>query len=113
MAEPLITRGAVVGCVLAGDDGKPRPAVVVQADLFNASHASVTVCPLTSDCLPAPMFRIPVRPTKANGLHQLSDVMVDKVTSLRRERITGMMGRLSDKDWMNVEQALRLWLDLP
>lgn len=112
MAEPLITRGAVVVCVRAGEYGKPRPAVVVQADLFNATHASVTVCPLTTGCLAAPLFRIQVKPGKANGLRLASDVMVDKVSSLRRERITGVIGRLSDQDWSRVEQALRLWLDL-
>ena len=113
MAGPLIQRGAVVVCVLAGDYGKPRPAVVVQADLFNATHASVTVCPCTSEGVTAPLFRIHLRATKTNGLRQASDVMVDKLSSLRRERITGVIGQLSEADWKRVEQAMRLWLDLP
>ena len=33
--EFLIKRGDIVTCALSGDYGKPRPAVVVQSDLFN------------------------------------------------------------------------------
>jgi mRNA interferase MazF len=31
-----VKRGDVVVCTLAGDYGKPRPAVVVQSDLFKS-----------------------------------------------------------------------------
>jgi hypothetical protein len=36
-------RGDVVTVALQGDLGKPRPAVIVQSDHFNPTHASVTV----------------------------------------------------------------------
>ena len=71
----------------AGDYGKPRPALVVQSDLFNETHASVTVCPITSTLVDAPLFRVSVRPARTNGLPKPSQVMVDKVQTLRRERI--------------------------
>lgn len=113
MADEVIRRGAVVVCVLAGDFGKPRPAVVVQADLFNDTHASITVCPLTSELVDAPMLRVRVQPRKANGLGRVSDVMADKVASLRRERVAGVIGRLSEGDMAKVQEALRTWLELP
>ena len=54
-----MTRGAIVVVSARGDyTGKPRPALVVQSDLFNPTHASVTICPITSDCMDAPLFRI-------------------------------------------------------
>jgi len=46
-------RGDVVTVAAAGDYGKPRPALIVQADLFNAAHPSVTVLPLTSTIVDA------------------------------------------------------------
>ena len=62
-----ITRGDVVLVVAPGDYGKPRPAVVVQSDLFNPTHASVVVCPVTSDLIDAPLFGSPSAPGPATG----------------------------------------------
>ena len=53
-----IKRGDVVICAAPGDYGKPRPAVVVQSDLFNGTHSSVAVCLITSHLEEAPLFRI-------------------------------------------------------
>jgi mRNA interferase MazF len=38
-----VQRGDFVTVALQGDFGKPRPALVIQADSF-ADHATVTVC---------------------------------------------------------------------
>ena len=46
--------------------GKPRPAVVIQSDLFE-DHPSVTVLPITSDLRDAPLFRLRVEPTTGRG----------------------------------------------
>lgn len=63
-----MTRGAVVIVAARGPyTGKPRPAVVVQADLFTPTHASVTVCPITSDCVDAPLFRVTLPPGSRTG----------------------------------------------
>lgn len=107
-----IIRGDVVLCVAPGDYGKPRPAVVVQADLFNPTHASILVLPITSHRIDTPLFRVPVSATKKNGLRVKSEVMVDKVTALRRDRIRKQIGRLSDRDTKQCETALRTMLAL-
>jgi mRNA interferase MazF len=62
--------------------GKPRPAVVVQSDLFNGTHSSVVVCLITSHLEDAPLFRIPVSAGKTTGLKLQSQVMVDKVIAI-------------------------------
>jgi mRNA interferase MazF len=107
-----MNRGDVVITSAPGDYGKPRPAVVVQSDLFNASHASIVVCLVTSDLRDFSLFRVTVQPEPSNGLRRKSQVMVDKMTALRRDRIKRRAGRLSDADMTQVDAALRLWLDL-
>ena len=104
-------RGDVVVCVLAGDYGKPRPAVVVQSDLFNPTHASITVCPVTSEKANAPLFRLPLRAGR-HGLRQSCWIMTDKITSIRRERISQKIGALDAPEIRSLEESLQRWLGL-
>lgn len=108
-----IKRGDVVTCVIAGDFGKPRPALVLQSDLYNPTHGSVVLLPITSHLLEAPLFRIPLSPGKLNGLKQPSQVMVDKVTAVRRDRLRQRIGHVSPAVMTRVESALSSFLDLP
>jgi len=107
-----INRGDVVICAAPGDYGKQRPALVVQSNFFNPTHQSVVVCPITSELLDAPLFRIAVQPTAANGLRRPSQVMVDKVIALRRDRIKRRAGTLALVELARVDTALQLWLGL-
>lgn len=111
-AELSVHRGDVVLVVGPGDCGKPRPAVVVQSDLFNETHASLTVCPITSSLVDAPLFRVTVAPSPTNGLERQSQVMVDKVQTFRRDRLRKRVGSLPPPLMAGVEAALRLWLRL-
>jgi mRNA interferase MazF len=86
-------RGDLVTIALQGDYGKPRPALIVQSDLFN-EHPSVTALPVTSELCETPLFRIRLEPTPANGLHKVSDVMMDKAQSVPRDRIEDVFGHL-------------------
>jgi mRNA interferase MazF len=72
-----VKRGDFVLAVVHGDYGKPRPAVVVESDLFNPTHASLLVCLLTTDLIDAPLFRLTIAPSAANGLREMSQIMVD------------------------------------
>ena len=105
-------RGEIVTVALPGDYGKPRPAVVVQADLFNETHASVTVAPVTSTLVHAPLFRLAVEPSPRNGLRALSQVMIDKLTTVRRDRIGATIGDLEPDTLTRVNRALALWLGI-
>jgi mRNA interferase MazF len=107
-----LKRGDLVVVALPGDYGKPRPALIVQADLFNETHASVTVVPVTSTLVDAPLFRLTVEPSPSNGLRSLSQLMVDKVTTVSRPRITQTIGRLDDDLVLRVSRALALWVGI-
>jgi mRNA interferase MazF len=109
-AALTLRRGDIVLVVASGDYGKPRPALVVQSDLFNATHASLTVCPITSSLVEAPLFRISVKASRASGLERQSQVMADKIQTLRRDRIRERIGRIGLAQMQTVEVALRLWL---
>ncbi len=106
-------RGDIVACALPGEfGGRPRPALVVQSDMFNATHPSVTVCPLTTHERAAPLFRIAIKKGPANGLRENSQVMVDKIATLGAGRIGQVLGRLDEQELARVDEALALWLGL-
>jgi mRNA interferase MazF len=108
-----MTRGDIVIIATRGAyTGKPRPAVIVQNDLFNATHASVTVCPITSDCIDAALFRVSVPPGARTGLQASSQIMVDKVVSIPRLSIAKAIGRCETGELQTIDGALRLWLAL-
>jgi len=107
-----LKRGDLVLVALPGDYGKPRPALIVQADLFNETHASLTIVPVTSTLVDAPLFRLTVEPSPGNGLRSLSQLMVDKVTTVSRARITQTIGRLEDDLVLRVSRALALWVGI-
>ena len=107
-----IKRGDVVICAAPGDYGNPRPAVVVQSDLFNGTHSSVAVCLITTHLQDAPLFRIPVPAGRMTGLKLESQVMVDKVIAIPRNKITGRAGALAAGPLKEIDNALRLWLEL-
>jgi mRNA interferase MazF len=104
-------RGDLVTVALPGDSGKPRPALVIQSDLFEA-HPSVTILPVTSDLRAAPLFRIAVNPTPDNGLSQACQVMVDKPQSVARNKIGSLLGHLDDAAMLAVNRALAVFLGL-
>ena len=103
-------RGDLVTVSLQGDYGKPRPAVVVQSNLLGDLD-SVVVCPVTSELRTA-AFRVTVEPTSANGLQLLSQVMVDKLSTLTRTKVSQPFGRLDDDLMRAVDRALLLVLGL-
>lgn len=105
-------RGDLVLVAMPGDHGKPRPALVVQSDLFNDSHASVTVAPVTSTIVDAPLFRVTVERSARNGLRSLSQIMVDKVTTVRLQRLGPAIGSVENDTMLRVNRALALWLGL-
>ncbi len=95
----------------SGYAGKPRPAVLVQDNAFDAT-ASVTVCAFTSDPTEAPLFRIPVEPSERNGLRSPSSLMVDKLTTVPKSKLGRCVGRLDDEDVMRLNRAIVVFLGL-
>jgi mRNA interferase MazF len=95
-----------------GDYGKPRPSIVLQSDLFNDAHPSVTIAPITTALLDAPLFRLTIEPSGDNGLRSLSQVMIDKVTTVRKERTGEVIGFVDGDTLVQVNRALALWLGI-
>jgi len=106
-------RGDVVVAVLAGDEGKPRPVVVVQSDLFNGTHESVVVCPISSNITGLSLFRVALGASETTGLKMDSEVMVDKIGAANISRTRNRIGRLSRAQMSAVNTALRVRLELP
>ena len=104
-------RGDLVTVAVSGDYGKPRPALVVQADAFDL-HPSVIVLPLTSELHDAPLFRVTLSASKETGLRAPSQIMVDKATTVPRGKIGPRMGRVNAAVMEAVTQALRGFLGL-
>jgi mRNA interferase MazF len=108
-----VTRGDIVVVATRGAyTGKPRPALVVQADLFNEVHGSVTICLVTSELVDAPLFRLALPASPRTGLDQPSHVMVDKIVSVPRESIGKTIGRCTAGEIEAVDGAMRRWLAL-
>ena len=106
-------RGDIVVAVSRGAyTGKPRPLVVVQSDDYNDTHASVTLCPVTSDLADASSFRVPLAPGKRTGLTDPSQAMADKIVSVPRGAVDRTIGACSTAEMNAINEALRGWLDL-
>ncbi|NDD45470.1 MAG: type II toxin-antitoxin system PemK/MazF family toxin [Synechococcaceae bacterium WB9_4xB_025] len=108
MSTAELNRGQIVSVAASGIySGKPRPAVVVQADLWLDAHPSVTLCPITSTLVQAPLIRVPVEPSRGNGLRKSSQLMADKLFSVPAAAIVSMVGRLEASAMAELDLALR------
>jgi mRNA interferase MazF len=99
---------SVAGAVYAS---KPRPALILQDDRFGATE-SVTVCPLASTVLSAPLLRVPILADALNGLDADSYLMVDKLTTVRRSHVTTRIGLLSSAQLVEIERLVMVFLGL-
>ena len=97
-------RGTIVTVALSGDYGKPRPAVVIQSERLAATD-SLLVCPLTSTQRDTPLYRLA---DAENGLRRASDIMVDKITAVRRVRIGAAIGTLGAAHLLALDRMLAL-----
>ena len=104
-------RGDFVTIALQGEFGKPRPALVIQADQF-CEHATVTVLLVSSTWVDAPLFRVTVLPDAQNGLQKLSQIMVDKTMTVKRDKLGAVFGSVSAAVMLTVERCLTVFLGI-
>ncbi len=99
--------------VAGGKDyaGKPRPAVILQDDRFDAT-SSITICAFTSDPTEALLFRLPVAPSERNGLRVSCRLMVDKITTVPKAKVGTHLGRLDEEDMLRLNRAVVVFLGL-
>jgi mRNA interferase MazF len=98
---------------VSGSDyaGKPRPAVIVQDDRFDATDF-ITVCPFTGEQVDLPLFRPVVEPSEHNHLKIKSRLMADKIMTVPRSKIGQRIGILTDADMVRLNQAMLLFLGI-
>lgn len=94
-----------------GYAGKPRPAVIVQDDGYEALD-SVTICPLTTDIAEVPLTRPEITPSESNGLRAPSLLMVDKITTLSKSKLGRRIGHLPDEDITRLNRAMMVFLGI-
>ena len=104
-------RGDLVTVAIQGDFGKPRPALVIQSDRYD-EHATVTLLPVSSALVAAPLFRITLQPSTENGLQKRSQVMADKAVTVKRDKVGPAFGRVDADTLVEVERCLAVFLGI-
>lgn len=108
----MIRRGNLVTAAPSGEYGKPRPALVVQSDLF-AELPSFVLCPLTSTLRgDASQFRIDIEPDEKNGLRVPSQIAIDKIVTVPAAKIGDVIGEVEDTLMLRVNRALAVFLGI-
>lgn len=104
-------RGDLVTIAMSGDFGKPRPALVVQSDHFEET-GTVTVLLISSTLVEAPLIRLGVQPSAENGLRKPSQIMIDKIMSVKRTNLRESFGHLNEEAMISVTRSLAVFLGL-
>jgi mRNA interferase MazF len=104
-------RGDLVTIIMQGNFGKSRPSLVIQADQFS-DHTSVTVLPITSTLVSAPLLRVTIQPDAENGLQKSSQIMVDKAMTVKRDKIGPVFGNIGVDTLVEIERCLAVFLGI-
>ena len=100
-------RGDIVTVSASGDYGKPRPAVVIQSDRLEAT-GSILLCQMTTVERDASFYRVAVEADPSTGLRQRSQIMVDKIVAVKREKCGAVVGRLDHHALSALNRSLAL-----
>ncbi|ACP23677.1 PemK-like protein (plasmid) [Sinorhizobium fredii NGR234] len=104
-------RGDIVTVALQGDNGKPRPAVIVQADAFDRIER-LFIIPLTSDIAETPYYRVNIEPGENSGLRARSQVMLDRMTNTPRSKIGSVIGHIDRETMQEIDRLLAILLGI-
>ncbi|MFN7124587.1 MAG: type II toxin-antitoxin system PemK/MazF family toxin [Allorhizobium sp.] len=101
-----LARGDIVIAVFPGELGRPRPAVILQRDELVGLFSTILACPMTTHLIDAPTLRPIIAPNSENGLQEVSQIMVEKLSPLRKDVIRQRIGRLTSGELKRLETAL-------
>lgn len=96
---------------LQGDYGKPRPALIIQADQF-AELESIVILPITSTLTDAPLLRLDIEPSSDNGLRAPSQIMLDKPMTVKTDKVGAVFGHLDEVTMVSINRLLAVFLGL-
>jgi mRNA interferase MazF len=86
--------------------------VIAQADEFNTALTTIFICPVSSDLQEGLPLRPILEATLTNGLRLRSQIMMDKMVALRRDRIRRVIGRIDSRTSEQLDRALLVVLGL-
>jgi mRNA interferase MazF len=85
--------------------------MVVSDDILNAGPAEIViVLPVTTTCRDIPLH-VKVVPPKG-GLREISFVMCDQIRTISKDRLTKRLGAVGEQTLAQIEDRLRILLDL-
>jgi mRNA interferase MazF len=91
---------------------KPAPVLVVQRSIAIPVHQSIIVCRITSDIQNLPFMRVRIVADENNGLKVASDVMADKVLTLRKADLSEKIGCINAEQLSSLDELLFFWMGL-
>jgi mRNA interferase MazF len=106
-----VKRGDVV-IVAYGELGRPRPAIIVQADELSDSTTTLVACPITSEVVEKLAIRPIVEAIDSNGLRVRSQIMTDRLLAIPRARVRLAIGTIDAQTSDRLDGALLLVLGL-
>lgn len=106
-----VNRGEIWTVAGGAYAAKPRPAIIIQDDLFTATD-SIVVIPLTTTAADAPITRVAVRADATTGIGQGSFAMIDKITTVRRSNLGERVGRVPSALLVDIERSIMVFLGL-
>lgn len=101
-----------------GGRGKKRPAVIVQANVYNQSQRHVIVAEITSNLTLAAdpanlLIEIATPDGQATGVVQDSIVTCLQLATISEDRLDRVIGKLSSALLLHLEDCLKAALGLP
>lgn len=101
-------RGDLIIVNLGGNVGKPRPALIIQTNILNENNQLLTtiVLPVTSELLNMEIIRYKLEPTIANGLQSTSQIMIDKIMQIEKNKVRKVIGHITKKQLVEIEARL-------
>ena len=102
-------RGQIVTVATQGDYGEPRPAVVIQSDWLSDTD-SILVCLITTVQRDAQFYRFDLPADELTGLQKPSQIMVEKITAVRREKCGATIGSIDATALISLNRLLALMI---
>ena len=115
MTQQRIRRGDIwtvdLEPVVGSEQGKARPALIIQNDIGNHYSPVLIVAALTSGERARYDLQVEVKAPEG-GLHHNSLVLLNQIRTIDKRRVGRFWGRLSPQSMRYVDKAIRISLGL-